>query len=164
MKSRGIDDPERFECLRCGYCCKELFQSVELYEEDIDRLFWIYYHPLIMWFDKYTTRVVGELLPAGDIFIPPSVKNVKQTIEETKKEILHDFALDEFEMDIEDIELPFGNTLRYCPFLQWRGNKWCCLIHDNKPDICREYNCYWNRLGSGFEWMFEELSKEDKRR
>lgn len=58
---------------------------------------------------------------------------------------------------------PWGGTMWGCLFLKWMGNKWGCLLHgsrslldqDMKPKICREYNCYWDRLEAGFKWLFD---------
>lgn len=143
----NLQIPREFTCRRCGFCCKHYGPELPFTQEDIDLweahgLDWIHYYPFIDWiFQEFVS-------PKNGIYVYDTVAEAKNDLASAELEFERDWGL-------KPDPFPWGGTLWYCPFLKWMGNKWGCLIHDYKSKTCRTYLCYWDRLKSAFESMFE---------
>lgn len=148
MRKHNLDPPFSAICVRCGYCCKYEGNEMDFTKENRDKWYdedWYEYHPFVDWvFNDLHNPIIEGI---------NSIKEAKETLRKAEIEFYEDYG-------IEPNPFPWGGTLQYCPFLKWMGNKWGCLLHEKgaKPKKCHEYNCYWNRLIAGFEWLF---SKDD---
>jgi len=119
------------ECLRCGECCRKNFQSVVFYDKDLERLddeLWVGYYPFFF-------SILGNIeMESAAYFGCHSVKHAWFMIREAERK----FEKENFGMKIE---IPYGGSLTWCPFLEHKGDVWGCLIHEIKPDTCRKYFC-----------------------
>lgn len=143
MRKNDLEPPSSAVCNRCGYCCKYEGNELNFTKEDKEKWYeedWYEYHPFIDWifYDFHNPLIEGLY----------TVEKAKQALRKTEEDFYKEY-------NIEPIPFPWGGTLQYCPFLKWIGNKWSCLLHEKglKPKICREYNCYWDKLREGFEWL-----------
>ena len=113
----------KFECKRCGKCCKQLISGgeVEVYGDTLEA--WkkrrdLITHPLY-------DRKMSEFGSVG-VMTLMSCKEFKRMLDA---------------IEIRDgIRYLWGGILYECPFLKWMGNKWGCLLHgDAKPQGCKTW-------------------------
>lgn len=119
------------ECLRCGECCRKGLSTVIFDQEDIERLedeLWLDFHPFMFTLDENWME-----LGSASSFGCDTTRDAWDAIHGREEYFLKETG--------EHIEIPYGGSLYWCPFLQHKGDTWSCLIYENRPDICRKYYC-----------------------
>jgi Fe-S-cluster containining protein len=126
------------ECDQCGKCCLQ-WVNPQVTGADFRR--WreekrldILKHPCI---DPKWNGVKYDLCSASEVFGGTSVKQLRQALKELAIFYNRTFL--------------FGGFANCCPFLKHlRNGKYICLIHETKPEICKDYFC---DSGKGKEWI-----------
>lgn len=133
------------KCERCGSCCVQLGDLYNVTIQDVRR--WIEERRFdILWY------CCGWNDASFDMFLEFDTEGLVRYLGESL-----------------NMEMWFnpenGDELRLCPFLRkTRGKRqFECLIHDTKPEICRNYICDPQNMMRIVKRSFEENLKEYKR-
>lgn len=111
-----------FKCLQCGNCCKRYAHEISLTNEDIE--LWellgrndLLFHPFVWLEAKF-------ILPPSELGCF-SRRDIKRILTKAEKEV--------------GIQFLWGNLVHGCIFLRRKGRIYECLIHDVKPEMCRNF-------------------------
>lgn len=131
------------KCERCGSCCLQIKDIVNISEEDIRR-----------WVNEFRVDILQYCSGwNNDCY--------KILGEETLVHYLNEDTNMEMWFDPES-----GDGVYLCPFLRkkYGRNEFECMIHDSKPEICRDYICDPKDMKQIIKRPFEKNLEEYKKR
>ena len=120
--ARIITKTTEFKCLRCGNCCKRYAHEISLTNEDIE--LWKFLDRKDLLFHPFVWLEAKFILPPTERECS-SRKEIKKILTDAEKET--------------GIRFLWGNLFHGCIFLKRKGKIFECLIHDVKPEMCRNF-------------------------
>jgi Fe-S-cluster containining protein len=133
------------KCERCGSCCLQIGDIINISEEDIRR-----------WVNEGRVDILqycsGWNNECYDMFLWDQEELVRYLNEGINMEMWFDPES--------------GDEVYLCPFLRkkYGRNEFECMIHDTKPEICRDYICNPKDMRKIIKKSFEKNLKEYKKK